>query len=56
MNPTIPKTKMISYRQQYCRACCPSIDTQRNSMLHFGSNEGAEMAATYHSIISAVKM
>ena len=25
-------------------------------MLHFGSDEGAEMAATYHSIISTVKM
>lgn len=32
------------------------LTTQRNSMLHFGSNEGAEMAATYHSIISTVKM
>ena len=27
------------------------LTTQRNSMLHFGSDEGAEMAATYHSII-----
>lgn len=25
-------------------------------MLHFGSDEGIEMAATYHSIISTVKM
>ena len=25
-------------------------------MQHFGSDEGAEMAATYHSIISTVKM
>ena len=32
------------------------MTTQRNSMLHFGSDEGAEMAATYHSIISTVKM
>ncbi len=32
------------------------LTTQRNSMLHFGSNEGTEMAATYHSIISTVKM
>lgn len=32
------------------------LTTQRNSMLHFGSDEGAEMAATYHSIISTVKM
>ena len=30
--------------------------TQRNLILHFGSDEGAEMAATYHSIISTVKM
>ena len=32
------------------------LTTQRKSMLHFGSDEGAEMAATYHSIISTVKM
>ena len=32
------------------------LTTQRNSMLHFGSDAGAEMAATYHSIISTVKM
>lgn len=32
------------------------LTTQRNTMLHFGSDEGAEMAATYHSIISTVKM
>lgn len=32
------------------------LTTQRNSMLHFGCDEGAEMAATYHSIISTVKM
>lgn len=32
------------------------LTTQRNSMLHFGSDEEAEMAATYHSIISTVKM
>lgn len=32
------------------------LTTQRNSMLHFGSDEGAKMAATYHSIISTVKM
>lgn len=25
-------------------------------MLHFGSDEGAKMVATYHSIISTVKM
>ena len=32
------------------------LTTQRNTMLHFGSDEGVEMAATYHSIISTVKM
>ena len=32
------------------------LTTQRNSMLHFGSDEGVEMAATYHSVISTVKM
>ena len=32
------------------------LATQRNSMLHFGIDEGAEMADTYHSIISTVKM
>lgn len=29
---------------------------QRQRPKHFGSDEGAEMAATYHSIISTVKM
>lgn len=32
------------------------LTTQRNGMLHFGSDEGAKMAATYHSIISTVKL
>lgn len=32
------------------------LTTQRNAMLHFGSDEGVEMAATYHCIISTVKM
>ena len=32
------------------------LTTQRNSMLHFGIDDGAKMAATYHSIISTVKM
>ena len=31
------------------------LTIQRNSMLHFGSDEGARMAATYHSIISTGK-
>lgn len=30
--------------------------TQCNSMLHFGNDEGAKMAASYHSIISTVKL
>lgn len=32
------------------------LTTQRNSMLHFGSDQGVEMAAAYHSIISTVKL
>ena len=32
------------------------LTTQRNSMLHFGSDEGVEMAAAYHSVISTVKL
>ena len=32
------------------------LTTQRNSMFHFGCDDGAEMAATYHSIIRTVKM
>lgn len=32
------------------------LATQRNSMLHFGSDEGAKRATTYHSIISTVKL
>ena len=36
--------------------CIRKLTTQRNSMLHFGSDEGVEMAAAYHSIISIVKL
>ena len=36
--------------------CIRKLTTQRNSMLHFGSDEGVEMAATYHSVISTVKL
>ena len=32
------------------------LTTQRNSMLHFGSDDGVEMAAAYHSVISTVKL
>lgn len=32
------------------------MTTARNNSLHFGSDVGAEMAATYHSIISTVKL
>ncbi len=34
----------------------PPLTTQRNAILRFGSDEGVEMAATYYSIISTVKM
>ena len=30
--------------------------TQRNNSLHYGSNAGAEMAATYHSVVGTVKL
>ena len=36
--------------------CIRKLTTQRNGMIHFGSDEGVEMAATYHSIISTVKL
>ena len=32
------------------------LTTQRNNSYHYGSNGGAEMAATYHSVISTVKL
>lgn len=32
------------------------LTTQRNSNIHFGSDVGAEMASTYHSIIKTVKL
>ena len=32
------------------------MTTARNNSLHYGSDAGAEMAATYHSIISTVKL
>ena len=32
------------------------LTTQRNNSLHYGSDAGAEMAATYHSVIGTVKL
>ena len=32
------------------------LTTQRNNSYHYGSDAGAEMAATYHSVISTVKL
>lgn len=32
------------------------LTTQRNNSLHYGSDEGVEMAAAYHSVISTVKL
>ena len=31
------------------------LATQRNNSLHYGGDAGAEMAATYHSVIGTVK-
>ena len=32
------------------------LTTQRNNSFHYGSDAGAEMAATYHSVIGTVKL
>ena len=32
------------------------LTTQRNNSLHYGSDAGAGMAATYHSVIGTVKL
>ncbi len=32
------------------------LTTQRNSSHHYGSDAGAEMAVTYHSVIGTVKL
>ena len=32
------------------------LTTQRNNSLHYGSDAGAKMAATYHSVIGTVKL
>ena len=32
------------------------LTTQRNSSFHCGNDAGAEMAATYHSVIGTVKL
>lgn len=32
------------------------LTTQRNNALHYGSDGGAEMAATYHSVLGTVKL
>jgi hypothetical protein len=46
----------LSDRHNVAERAVHPFTTQRNSMLHLGSDEGAKMAATYHSIISTVKM
>lgn len=38
------------------RAIRPPLLPQQNSMLHSGSDKGAEMAVDYHGIMSAVKL
>lgn len=40
-----------STRQRIIR----KLTTQRNNSLHYGSDGGAEMAATYHCVIGTVK-
>ena len=32
------------------------LTTQRNNSFHYGSDAGAEMVATYHSVIGTVKL
>lgn len=32
------------------------LTTQRNNSYHYGSDAGTEMATTYHSVISTVKL
>lgn len=32
------------------------LTTQRNNSFHYGSDAGAEMAATYHNVIGTVKL
>lgn len=32
------------------------LTTQRNNSLHYGSDAGTEMAATYHSVIGTIKL
>ncbi len=32
------------------------LTTQRNNSLHYGSDSGAGMAVTYHSVIGTVKL
>lgn len=41
---------------KYAERAIRPLTTLRNYMLHFGSDEGAEMTAIYYSIISMVKM
>ena len=36
--------------------CIQKLTTQRNNSLHHGSDAGAEMATTYHSVIGTVKL
>ena len=33
-----------------------NLTTQRNNSLYYGSDAGAEMATTYHSVIGTVKL
>ena len=50
------ETKELSIDNNLAERTIRKLTTWRNNSLHYGSDAGAEMAVTYHSIIGTVKL
>ena len=50
------ETKELLIDNNLAERTIRKLTTQRNNSLHYGSDAGAEMAATYHSVIGTVKL
>ena len=49
------RNKIVEVKVEEFPSSAQKKPSKSNSILHFGSDEGAKMATTYHSIISTVK-
>ncbi|WP_032850778.1 transposase, partial [Bacteroides sp. 1_1_14] len=56
MRPSLYKDGRYPISNNLAERAVRPFTTKRKNSLHFGSDEGAEIAAVYHSIISTVKL